>query len=215
MNTVIKQISALCLLLMASACTQEEMNENGQLPDGVYPLQIASVCVGGEEGAATRIAENGDGSYSVFKKGDIFNVKFNDREKTGTYKIKDELGTVEPVSTIYWTKSQAEVFGWYPQETSVNLSDQSSQMAYVMRADPQKFYYKGEANTLIFSNQLAKVRVRFEFFDVAEKSIEIDKMQIKSYTSCTHEKGMVALPDASASEDYIQMHKATYNNKTY
>ena len=215
MKTISKQIFSLGLLLLATACTQEQLNENSQMPDGVFPLQIASVTVGGEGEAHSRVAENNDGSGSVFKTADIFCVQFANNSKVGTYRITDDAGHCEAENAIYWVSTNTYLTGWYPISTTIDLSNQTDGLAYLLKATSDRIDYTTQP-TLTFTNQLAKVRISLEFIGVEESANVIEEVQIKSYTSCTHEKGVIVSSDASASEDnYIKMHKATYNGKTY
>ena len=131
-TTVSKMIFGAVLLLF-TACTQDELAEQGNtLPDGEYPLQIGSVSITAEasEEPWTRVAENEtDGMGSHWTDGDKIGVRIGDNEETGIYIINvDDAGnvTVEPETPVYWKSTQtAEVTAWYPAEaSSVNLGFQ-------------------------------------------------------------------------------------------
>ena len=89
-TTVSKMIFGAVLLLF-TACTQDELAEQGNtLPDGEYPLQIGSVSITAEasEEPWTRVAENEtDGMGSHWTDGDKIGVRIGDNEETGIYII--------------------------------------------------------------------------------------------------------------------------------
>lgn len=204
------------VVLLLAACSQEWQPENEALPEGAYPLQIKAVVSDNNGEGESRVAENSYGKCSVFEVGDQFCVRFIDVNKAGIYRIKDNTGAAEPVNAIYWTKTKTEMLGWYPQESTVSLADQSSGLAYVLRAEPTTFYYyKTEPYTLTFTNRLSKVRVAFYYFGVDESTNTITDVRIKSYTQCSHNEGKLASPSGTATQDYIAMHEATYNGVKY
>ena len=165
-TTVSKMIFGAVLLLF-TACTQDELAEQGNtLPDGEYPLQIGSVSITAEssEEPWTRVTEKPDGSGSVFQGGERIGVRIGDNEETGIYIIKvDDAGnvTVSPDKPVYWKNTQtAEVTAWYPAEaSSVNLGSQyrNGTMTYVLHGTGTGGYQSPV--TLSFTHQLAKVRV--------------------------------------------------------
>ena len=165
-TTVSKMILGAVLLLF-TACTQDELAEQGNtLPDGEFPLQIGSVSITAEssEEPWTRVTEKPDGSGSVFQGGERIGVRIGDNEETGIYIIKvDDAGnvTVSPDKPVYWKNTQtAEVTAWYPAEaSSVNLGSQyrNGTMTYVLHGTGTGGYQSPV--TLSFTHQLAKVRV--------------------------------------------------------
>lgn len=179
-TTVSKMIFGAVLLLL-TACTQDELAEQGNtLPDGEYPLQICSVSITAEssEEPWTRVAEKPDGSGSVFQDGDRIGVRIGDNEETGVYIIKvDDAGnvTVEPDKPVYWKNTQtADVTAWYPADRSsvdLGFQPQNNTMTYVLHGT-------GTGNhqspvTLKFTHQLAKVRV------VAKGTAEVRNISIQ------------------------------------
>lgn len=179
-TTVSKMIFGAVLLLF-TACTQDELAEQGNtLPDGKYPLQIGSVSITAEssEEPWTRVAEKPDGSGSVFQDGDRIGVRIGDNEETGVYIIKvDDAGnvTVEPDKPVYWKNTQtADVTAWYPADRSsvdLGFQPQNNTMTYVLHGT-------GTGNhqspvTLKFTHQLAKVRV------VAKGTAEVRNISIQ------------------------------------
>ena len=167
-TTVSKMIFGAVLLLF-TACTQDELAEQGNtLPDGEYPLQIGSVTITAEssEEPWTRVAENEtDGMGSHWTGGEEFYVKFEGSDEVGIYKITDAAtGAVVPVKSIYWKNTQpANIIAWYakPQLNANNwmsLFDQDDGLAYVLRATADNASYDTPVS-LQFKHQLAKVRV--------------------------------------------------------
>ena len=205
-------------LLLFVACTQDELADNTTLPDGQYPLEIASVTLSVEGGEAqpwgakaqTRVSESENGQSSVWETGDEFYVKIEGSEQVGTYRITDaSAGTVEAVTPAYWTSTNMEqtITAWYasPEGTdgTVSLADQSNGLAYVLQANTTADY--NTTASLTFTHQLAKVRVVLEGDDMEL----IEKVEIKSYTTCTHSQGTVSTDGAS--EGWIAMQKTSYN----
>ena len=170
-TTVSKMIFGAVLLLF-TACTQDELGEQGNtLPDGQYPLQIGRVSITAEsnEEPWTRVAENEtDGMGSHWTGDEEFYVKFEGSDEVGIYKISDAAtGAVEPVKSIYWKSTQpANIIAWYakpkPDDTNngrIFLNNQEDDgLVYVLRAE-QTATYGGTPVTLKFKHQLAKVRV--------------------------------------------------------
>lgn len=168
-TTVSKMIFGAVLLLF-TACTQDELGEQGNtLPDGQYPLQIGRVSITAEsnEEPWTRVAENEtDGMGSHWTGDEEFYVKFEGSEEVGIYKITDAAtGAVKPVKSIYWKNTQpAKIIAWYanPQPNEANwmyFDDQDRDgLAYVLRATADNASYDTPVS-LQFKHQLAKVRV--------------------------------------------------------
>lgn len=195
-TTVSKMIFGAVLLLF-TACTQDELAEQGTaLPDGEYPLQIGSVSITAEasEEPWTRVTEKPDGSGSVFQDEDRIGVRIAGSEETGIYRIKvDDAGnvTITPDKPVYWKSTQpAEVTAWYPAEASrVSLGSQHMDgLTYVLRGT-------GTGNhqspvTLKFTHQLAKVRV------VAKGTAEVGNIFIRNVPlTCYIEEGKITGQD--------------------
>ena len=198
-TTVSKMIFGAVLLLF-TACTQDELAEQGNtLPDGEYPLQIGSVSITAEasEEPWTRVTEKPDGSGSVFQDEDRIGVRIAGSEETGIYRIKvDDAGnvTITPDKTVYWKSTQpAEVTAWYPAEaSSVNLGSQylNSTMIYVLHGTGTGGYQSPV--TLSFIHQLAKVRV------VAKGTAEVRDIFIQHVPmTCFIEEGKITGQDNS------------------
>ena len=206
-TTVSKMIFGAVLLLF-TACTQDELAEQGTaLPDGEYPLQIGSVSITAEvsEEPWTRVAENEtDGMGSIWQPYDAITVSLNG--ETATYTYDGSAWTSE--TPLYWKNTQtATVTAWYtsPSATTdgtINLSDQSSGLAYVLQATAPDASYNNSVS-LEFKHQLAKVRVK------PSGSIErIKSIEVYSYTTCTAANGTVA---TGSEQGWITMKESDYN----
>ncbi len=208
---------AICLpalLLAAGGCTQDELAGDGtQLPEGKYPLQIASVSLsaevtdepwGASQAPQTRVAENSDGNSSKWENGDKIHVLINgggfaDEELVCTL---DADGQVKEYSkTLYWKDtSPATYTAWYDtagQDGKVDLSDQSQNLAYVLTCEGNAGY--NTQMDLKFTHALAKVRVIVE----GSKAENVEEVKILSYPQCTDTQGKV---EGLETKDYITMH---------
>lgn len=214
-------------LLLFAACTQDEVVDSDTLPEGQYPLEIASVTLSVEGGEAqpwgakvqTRVSESTDGSSSVWETGDEFYVKFEGWEQVGTYRITDaSAGTVEAVTPAYWTSTNSgqTIIAWYasPEGTdgTVSLADQSNGLAYVLQANTTADF--NTTASLTFTHSLAKVRLKTTSSSLEDYPVEeeVTSVRIKSYTTCVHTQG----DDPTGFEEgWITMQKATYDDETY
>lgn len=165
-------------LLLAAACSQNDFSgsQGEPLPEGRYPLQISSVTMSVESDSQpwsanapqTRVAENtDDGNSSHWTDGDQIGVKIGtDNTETGVYTVSvDGNGNVTgltPTTPLYWksTTPSQTVTAWYPTDATVSLSDQSSNLAYVLAGTGSGNYQN--AVGLTFTHALAKVRVKLE-----------------------------------------------------
>ena len=86
--------------ILFTACTQDELAEQGNtLPDGEYPLQIGSVSIDvessaepcSEERPQTRVAENDNGTGSVWQwdGSEMIGVRLGD--ETTTYTLNADM----------------------------------------------------------------------------------------------------------------------------
>lgn len=89
---------------------------------------------------------------------------------------------------------------WYPANGTINIANQTTELAYVLQAIARDAVYN-ESVTLIFSHQLAKIRVEL----TGEKVGDVKDVKIESYTSCTNTNGEVSTNGASVGE--ITMHR--------
>ena len=206
-----------------TACTQDELAEQPTtLPEGAYPITIASVQVA-EALPQTRITETSDGMGSTWneRNPDMVIVKVtgggNDAESTCTL-FGNKI--IASTANLWWhTTEISSVNAWYSNlkgsNTSsdmfaVTLANQTTDngLAYVLKADEVKANYQTENITLTFRHQLAKIRVKLE----GAKAGDVTSVSVKSRTSCTVAEGNVT---AGTDEGYIAMRQATYNGQVY
>lgn len=201
-------------LLLFAACTQDELTDGTDtLPEGKYPLEIASVSMSvegseqpwGAKSPQTRVAESTDGNSSVWATGDVFYAKPDGATAPGTFQIGDG-GTVSTQTTTYWTKTTDNVTAWYPADGTISLANQSSELAYVLKATATNASCNN-AVQLNFTHQLAKVRIVF----TGGNASKVTDVKIESYTQCTNEKGTVK--DGTSVEE-ITMRKTTLQDGT-
>lgn len=203
----------LTVAMLLAACTQDELTDNTMLPEGMYPLEIASVTLSVEGGEAqpwgakapqTRVSENTGGTGSVFMPNDAITVSLGGETAAYTY----DGNTWTSTAPLYWQNTQqATVNAWYPANGTVNLANLSSGLAYVLKGTGEGSYQTGV--NLTFTHQLAKVRVELE----GEKASDVTGVEIFSYTTCTHNQGTISTDGAS--QDWITMHQADYNGTKY
>lgn len=169
---------------LLTACTQDELAEQGNtLPDGEYPLQIGSVSIIAEssEEPWTRVTEKPDGSGSVWQPYDAITVSLDG--ETATYTYDGSAWTSD--TPLYWKNTQtAEVTAWYPVVETVDLSDQSSGLVYVLRATADNANHNTPVN-LQFEHQLAKVRV------VTKGTVNVGSISIQYPDLCVVNEGIV------------------------
>lgn len=215
--------SALCLAaaLAFTACTQDELTDD-TLPDGKYPLEIASATIEAESSvqpwgakeAQTRVSEFLNNpllnSWTTYDK---FYVKFAGSDQIGTYEITEAgSGTATAVTPVYWQSASTEqtIIAWYaPQQAgTIDLSDQSKGRIYVMRAETKATYNNTNgAVSLGFEHQLAKVRVIFS----GGNASKVSEVKIPGYTQCTLTENK-EVSTADAQTGYITMYKMVLAN---
>ena len=211
--------SIICLVaaLLLSACSQEELGEQGMaLPEGEYPLQIGSVTLTAEvsEQPWTRVSENPtDGMSSVWADGDRIGVRIGDNEETGIYvvnvDIEGSVVGVTPEKPVYWKDKQpATITAWYPLNEELDFTHQDQGLTYLLKATGNGDYQSTPIN-LNFTHQLAKVRVKLE----GTKANEVTAVTVRSYPKATHNQGTYVAKEGDAA--YYPMWKATYNGEIY
>ena len=202
-------LAATALLLATAACTKDEAADNGRLPEGEYPLEIARITLGVEGGEAqpwgapqTRVSESGDGTGSVFSAGDRFAVQIDGKNEVGTYTVQDDH-TVRAETPLYWyDRNDHTVTAWYPAtDGTIDLGNQSQSLAYLLGGTGTGKY--PDPVTLNFTHALAKVRIT-PSDDVLG---EVQSLQLYTYTQCTYEKGTVV---QGSQEGWIEMKKCEY-----
>lgn len=220
-----KHILFLVLAAIAlTACTQDELAEQGAaLPEGAYPITIASVQVA-EALPQTRVTETSDGMGSAWSGyNEWINIKVTGggNDDATNCLLNPETGTIMvTMSPMFWnTTNSSSINAWYSNldgqstgtmKNTVTLANQTTDngLAYVLKADEKIANYQTENITLTFRHQLAKIRVKLE----GAKADEVTSVSVKSRTSCTVTEGNVT---AGTDEGYIAMRQATYNGQTY
>ncbi|MCS2359387.1 fimbrillin family protein [Bacteroides fragilis] len=220
--------------LMLAACANDELTDGPvqDLPEGAYPLQISSVTMSAESTAQpwdanapqTRVSENTNGNSSEWNEGDEITVQLSGTmadntsyTAEGKYTVGSDKTSLSSVSgkELYWhSTSEGTVTAWYcnpaaASDNTVNLSDQSNGLAYVLFTTPQKVQYGATDTKLAFAHKLAKIRVKF-----TGGSYGINKVEVSTYTSCKINPADGTLTNLG-SEGYIPMCKTTYNDGVY
>lgn len=199
----IKAVVILCIMQLAlcinTACTNDEVADN-TLVEGKFPLEIGGVSI--EDGSQTRIKESSDGMSSSFASGDQISVKI-DEGTAGVYKYNGS--SFDAVTPAYWqNKNNATVTAWYPTDKTIDISDQTMGLKYLLSATTSNVTY-GSSASLSFSHKLAKLRVTVKD---GTSSTKVTKVEVNNYTSCTNNEGSITGQTAG----WIAMHE---NNVTW
>ena len=215
-RTLLSILPAAALLLL-SACTQDEPGGQGnELPYGEYPLQISGVTLDVEssaepwsaEGPQTRVAEdNTDGKSSVWQwdGSEMIGVRLGN--ETATYTLNADKNLITD-RQLYWTSTApTTVTAWYPTDETVNLSDQSEGLAYMLKAEVPNATYNNEI-TLGFKHQLAKVRVVLS----GTQAGLAQSVEVYGYTTCTNNEGVPVIDNAQ--QGWLKMKHTTYTDGT-
>ena len=207
-------IPAAALLLLA-ACTQDEPGgQSNELPYGEYPLQIGGVTFDVEssaepwsaEGPQTRVAEdNTDGMSSVWEWNGSEMIRVQLGDETADYTLNAGK-TLTSDKQLYWTSTApATVTAWYPTNETVDLSDQSEGLAYMLKAEVPDATYDNVI-ALGFKHQLAKVRVVLS----GTQAALAQSVEVYGYTTCTNNEGAPVTDNAQ--QGWLKMKKQTYGN---
>ena len=175
---LIKTVYTALAALMLAACASDELTDGTvqDLPEGKYPLQIASVSLTAESTAEpwganapqTRVSENttDNGKSSVWTNGDIIGVKMG--TTTGEYSMavaNDKVTAITPVEgkALYWqNKTSQTIYSWYPANGEVALDKQTDGLAYALYAKTADVVEFDQSASLTFAHKLAKIRVKFK-----------------------------------------------------
>ena len=213
-RTLIGIIPAAALLLL-TACSQDEPSGQGnELPYGEYPLQIGGVTLDVEssaepwsaKGPQTRVTENDKGTGSVWQwdGSEMIGVRLGNETADYTLNAGPSLA---PDRQLYWTSTApATITAWYPTYETVDLSDQSNSLAYVLKAEVLGATYDNKI-ALDFKHQLAKVRVVLS----GTQAGLAQSVEVYGYTTCTNNEGT---PTASGTQDWVKMKHTTYADDT-
>lgn len=163
----------IAMLILATAslvsCSQDEISDSNRLPEGAYPLEIASVSMGvegneqpwGTDVPKTRITEHTDRDRSVWAWDgtEKIGVRIGNGIQ-GTYVLTTKKNVIDAETPCYWaTKDNGQsVTAWYPVSKTVDLADQSGGLAYVLKNSVQTVDF-GNTPSLYFLHKLGKVRV--------------------------------------------------------
>ena len=205
------ECGALVALLLLSACTQDELAEQGTaLPEGEYPLQIGSVTLSAEVSGQpwTRVAENENGTGSVWQWNGTETIRVQLGDETAVYTLNADK-TLTFDKQLYWQNTQpATVTAWYPAtDGTISLADQSAGLAYVLKAEVPGATYDNEI-TLAFKHQLAKVRVVLN----GTQAALAQSVEVYGYTTCTNNEGAPVTDNAQ--QGWLKMKNATYADGT-
>lgn len=186
---ILKYTIPLSLLLL-TACAHDD-----EPVDGMRHMEF-SVSI--FEQPQSRVSETADGMGSTWSTGDrIFVQVTQDGVSSSSYCTLSSSGKVTAYSTnLYWkgTAASANVLAWYSNITgsnstamsTINLADQSKELAYVLRAYATANY--GSKIPLNFSHQLAKVRVKV----TGDGAAEVNTVKINNYQTCNITNGYVS-----------------------
>lgn len=173
-----------------SACTNDEPVEGNALPEGKYPLEIASVTMSVESSERpwsanapqTRVAESENGNSSVWEWDGTEKIGVQFGSEQVTYTLEDGQ-SLTPSKQLYWqNKENQSIIAWYPAyeegNGTIDLSNQTDALPYVLRATETATF--NNPVTLNFHHQLAKVRIV-----LAGVTSQVNKVEINNYTSCS------------------------------
>ncbi len=205
-----RSVRAIVLLAIAvtatlASCSNDEMTDNQveALPEGMYPLTFTATQGEVMTLPQSRVSDydDADGKHkSMWMNGDQIQVKVSDNngnnmETTCTLDVNGNITKYDP--QLYWqTTGNYTINAWYSNITgrnttsgTVSLDNQSSGLAYVLKADEltDKNYQSGNL-PLNFKHQLAKVRVKL----TGDKAGEVTAVEVKGYTTCTVTNGEIS-----------------------
>lgn len=213
-QNILKTAIMLAATLLIAACTNDEMADSQPetLPEGMYPLTFTATQADIVASPQTRVTDSDEGGVhkSKWTDGDQIEVIVrgggNDTKTTCTLK---ENGSIDSNGLqVYWkTTEGSTINAWYSNiekhsttNSTVSLADQSSGLAYVLKAgEVANVKYNSPNISLNFIHQLAKVRVKLE---KGNYSGTLDNITVKvnGYTLCTIVEGTITDPQK---EDYI------------
>lgn len=192
----------------------------------MYPLTFTATQGEVVTSPQTRVSDYDDaGTHkSKWNAGDQITVKVKENS-TGTESFTictfNENGNITYNPQLYWqTTGNHTINAWYSNitgqnttSTTVSLDNQSSGLAYVLKADQlTNQNYKSGNIALTFKHQLAKVRVKVEK-GTYEGDLTNATVKMKGcYTSCTVSEGTVT---AGSTTGDITMRKVTAGSDTY
>lgn len=223
-----KLFTAICLTagLLLAGCTKDDVTDDNTLPEGKYPLQIASVTMSvesseqpwGARDPQTRMSENTEnGNSSQWDGKEVISVQISGTLSGGTpysdvgqYEVSEDKKNVTVKEAAYWhSKNNADITAWYVSPTNedgtVNLANQQSKLAYVLQATSSNVTF-GTSPSLNFNHRLAKVRIVLD----GDQATQVDQLAVYGYTACTNNQGAVGVDDMT--QGWINMKQTTYAN---
>lgn len=208
----IERLFIYCLLVgtsFLSSCSNEEMTDNPveTLPEGMYPLTFTATQGEVVASPQTRVSDyDNEGTHkSKWDTGDQIKVTVKENstgtEATTTCTLNESGNITSYNPQLYWqTTGNHTINAWYsnikdqsPTATNtVSLTDQSSGLAYVLKADQlTDKNYKSENIALAFKHQLAKVRVKV-VKGTYTGNLNVTAVSVNGYTSCNVSDGSVS-----------------------
>lgn len=125
--------------------------------------------------------------------------------ETATYTLSADKNLITD-RQLYWTSAApTTVTAWYPTDETVNLSDQSEGLAYMLKAEVPGATYDNVI-ALGFKHQLAKVRVVLS----GTQAALAQSVEVYGYTTCTNNEGAPVTDNAQ--QGWLKMKKQTYGN---
>lgn len=201
---------------LMTACSQDELADVDALPEGQYPVEIASVTINGMETdqPQTRVHEDEDGMMSLSDQDDRYYGKFEGSDQIGIWELGPGSIWKDAISLYWrWAFKTENLISWHVTDINdtgigtVNLADQSDGLVYVLRGAQQVRYGTSYIN-LNLRHQLSKVRVWLQGTgDATGKTSAVTINGVP--TSCTVKYGEITGP--SATKGSITMRKTTVN----
>ena len=149
----------------------------------------------------TKITETTDGSGSNWQWDGTEQITVRLGNETADYTLNADQ-SLTPDKQLYWTSTApADVTAWYPVGETVDLSNQTSGLAYMLQATVPDATYSQPVN-LTFTHQLAKVRINLS----GTQALQVNTVEVYGYTSCTNHEGTPVVNDG-AQQDWIKMHR--------
>lgn len=210
-NLPVAALLSVVAMLAVSCSTDVVDGEVTTLPEGMYPLTLTATQDEMVALPQTRVSDydDTDGTHkSKWTAGDQIKVVVsegnNDAETTCTLDANGDITTCSPA--LYWKTTQmSKINAWYSNITgqnttsnTVSLADQSSGLAYVLKADEKSnVNYQSGNISLDFKHQLAKVRVTVNKGTYTGDLNNLSVAMQECYTSCIVTNGIISNPQGS------------------
>lgn len=202
----------VCLLALA-ACAGDELTGDlpHPLPEGKYPIRLSTSLLVSDS-ARTKVSNTMSGGTlkSQWTAGDkiqlIVKAQGAQQASTSTCTLNANGGVSAYDPQPYWQTTGQHTFNaWYSnisdQSTTdnsytVSLADQSSRLAYVLKADEMNASYKsGDVVSLTFKHQLARVDYTLKpGAGFTAEELKDATVEVRGYTNATITQGTVSSP---------------------